>query len=322
MKKCLICILLIASITLTGCQKSSNVFLSYENTVATTDHSVDNKITEGDFLAKNITVVSDKDNIGGDEILTSGATLLINVTDNKVVYADHVYDKMYPASLTKLLTALVVFQYGELTDAVTVSSNAPRIADVGAKVCGFKEGDVISLTALLNSMLIYSGNDAAIAIAEHVGGSEEGFVQLMNKEAQKIGAVQSNFVNSHGLHDDTQYTTAYDIYLIMNELLTYDSFRNLINTNSYTAVYKNKDGNDQEKTLNTTNSYLGNETEAVPGITVIGGLSGSTNKAGNCLILLCKDNKGKEYISLIMNAVDNATLYTQMNHLLSLVVNE
>lgn len=320
MKKRYLCVLLIASITLAGCQKTSKEFLTYEDTVAATDQSINNRITEGDFSAKNITVVSDKDNIGGDELLTSGSTLLINVTDNKVIYADRVYDRMYPASLTKLLTAFVVCQNGELTDAVTVSSNATQIADIGAKVCGFEDGDVISLEALLNSMLIHSGNDAAIAIAEHVGQSEEGFVQMMNKEAQKIGAVQSNFVNSHGLHDNSQYSTAYDIYLILNELLSFDTFRNMINTNSYTVVYKNEDGNDQEKTLNTTNSYLSNEAEAVPGITVIGGLSGSTNKAGSCLVLLCKDNMGKEYISLILDATDKDTLYTQMNHLLSLAL--
>ncbi|HWT75676.1 MAG TPA: serine hydrolase [Mobilitalea sp.] len=318
MKKRLLCTLMIASIAFTGCQNSSNELLAYKDTAVAKGQSVDNRITQADYFAKNITVVTKEDNVGGDQQLTSGATLLIDVTDNKVIYADHAFDKMYPASLTKLLTALVVFKYGEMTDSVTVSENAFKIADIGAKVCGYKEGDVLTLDTLLNSLLIYSGNDAAIAIAEHVGGSEEAFVTMMNKEAQSIGAVQSNFMNSHGLHDDNQFTTVYDMYLIMNELLTYDTFRSIISKNTYTSEYKNKDGNDQEKAFDSTNSYLNGDAEPVSGISITGGLSGATNKAGNCLILLCKDSKGKEYISLILNASDSDTLYSQMNHLLSM----
>ena len=117
------------------------------------------------------------------------------------------------------MTALVVLKKGELTDSVTVSYNASHIPVAGAKVCGFEEGDVITMDALLHCLLIYSGNDAGIAIAEHMSGSEENFVRIMNSEAKRIGASHTNFVNSHGLHDDNHYTTAYDMYLIFNELI-------------------------------------------------------------------------------------------------------
>jgi D-alanyl-D-alanine carboxypeptidase len=245
--------------------------------------------------------------------------LLVNTTDKEVLYADHVYDRRYPASLTKLLTALVVLRYGEMTDYVTISYNASHISEPGAKVCGYKEGDIISLEALLNSLLIYSGNDAAIAVADHVGGSEEAFVKKMNEEAVKIGAVHSNFVNSNGLHDDSQYTTAYDMYLIFHELMTYDTFRSIISTDSYTAVYTDKDGNEKQKTLNATNLYLSGEEEAPEGIVVVGGKTGTTKKAGNCLILLSKDDTSKEYVSIILKASDSNQLYSQMSHLLSFV---
>jgi len=321
MKKSLLFIIILVMAFFVGCQKASNKFLAYEDT-AVSSESNDNQITQGDFFAKNIAVVSDTDNHGGDEQLTSGATLLINVTDNKIIYSDHIFDKMYPASLTKLLTALVVLKDGELTDSVTVSENATNIADIGAKVCGYHEGDVLTLEALLNSLIIFSGNDAAIAIAEHLGGSEEAFADMMNKEASKIGAIDSNFVNAHGLHDDNQYTTAYDIYIVINNLLSYDTFRTIVSTSSYTASYSDGDGNDKQKTLVSTNKYLKGEEEVPEGIEVIGGLSGSTNKAGNCLVLLSKDSNGREYISLIMNAVDSDTLYSQMNHLLSLALVE
>lgn len=322
MKKSYICILMIATIAFAGCQNSSDEFLAYKDTSVTSGYSVDNRITEGNFFAEDIAVITTEDNKGGDEMLTSGATLLIDVTDNKVIYADHAFDRMYPASLTKLLTALVVLKYGELTDSVKVSDNAVKIADVGAKVCGFEEGDILTLDSLLSSLLIYSGNDAAIAIAEHVGDSETVFVDMMNKEAKSIGAVHSNFTNSHGLHDGNQYTTAYDMYLIINELLSYDTFRSIISTKTYTVKYKDEDGDEQQKTLNTTNEYLSGDQETTNSFEIIGGISGATNKAGNCLVLLSNDSKGKEYISLILNASDNNTLYSQMNHLLSLAVEE
>lgn len=317
MKKSFVCLLILTSITLTGCNNLSGEILTYEDTVGASGQNLDYQITQGDFFAKNLAVISEENSQVQDELLTSGATLLIDVTHSEAKYAAHIYDKMYPASLTKLLTALVVLKYGEITDMVTISSNAPKIANIGGKVCGFNEGDNITLETLLNCLLIYSGNDAAIAIAEHVARSEEEFVLLMNEEAHKIGAVHSNFINCHGLHDDMQYTTAYDMYLIMNELLSYDTFRAIINTSEYKAVYKASDGTELDKTFYTTNNYLSGDEEITSGFQVKGGISGSTNKAGKCMLLLCEDKKGIEYISLILNAPDNDTLYTQMNHLLT-----
>ena len=320
MKKYFICLLSLAIISFAGCQKTSDTFLTFENNIAAMNPSIDNQVTQGTFFAENIAVVSEKENMGGDEQLTSGAILLINVTNQEVVYADHVFDKMYPAGLTKLLTALVVLQYGELSDTVTVSSNATKIADIGAKVCGYKEGDILSLESLLYSLLISSGNDAAIAIAEHVGGSEEGFVAMMNQEARRVGAVHSNFINSHGLHNDNQYTTAYDIYLICNELLKTDMFKTLINTTSYTIEYKDQSGNLQEMTLESTNSkWRDRDNEELSSKTsIVGGLSGTTKKSGYCQVLLSENDKNEEFISIILNASDTQKLDSEILHLLSL----
>ncbi len=306
--------------SLGGCQKSSGGdYLSFQDMTASSGYALDNNLTKADFFAKNLIIVTEEENQGEDTNLDSGSSLLMNITDKKEIYADNVYDRLYPASLTKLMTALVVFQYGELTDSVTVSYDASHITEGGAKLCGFHEGDVISMEALLKSLLIYSGNDAAIAIADHVGTSEESFVALMNEGAKKIGAVHTNFVNSNGLHDDNQYTTAYDMYLIFNELLKYETFRSIIGTDSYTAVYKDSKGNDLEKTFVATNAYLKGEATAPEGIEVLGGKTGTTSKAGNCLVLLSKDSAQKEYISVIMKASDSTSLYSQMTYMLSLI---
>lgn len=318
MKKCLLSLLSITVISFAGCQQSSDTFLAYEDTVNTVDHSVDHQVTQSTFFAQDIAVVTENENIGGDELLTSGAILLINVTDNETIYADHVFDKMYPASLTKLLTALVVLQQGELTDTVAISNNAVKIADVGARVCGYEEGDIITLDALLYSLIISSGNDAAIAVAEHLGGSVEGFITMMNQEAQRIGAIHSNFVNPHGLHDDNQYTTAYDIYLVMNELLKHDKFREIISSNSYTVEYVNKNGNPLTMNLSSTNTNWNDESEVPAKLHILGGLSGTTSKAGRCQVILSKNNKEQEFISIILKATDDETMNSQAFHLLSL----
>lgn len=318
MKKRILCLVAAAVILLNGCGKSSDQFLAYTYKEGGTVCSAASQLMQADFFAKDLTVVTEQDNDGNDTELTAKASLLVNRTDNNVIYADNVYNKLYPASLTKLLTALIVLKYSELTDMVTVSYNASHITESGAKVCGFAEGDQISLEEMLNSMLVYSGNDAAVAIAEHVGGSVEDFVKMMNQEAKRIGAVHSNFVNPNGLHDDKQYTTAYDLYLIFNELLKYDTFRSIINQASYTANYKDKDGNDKEKTFRTTDLYLKGDKVLDSDLTVIGGKTGTTSKAGNCLILLSKDKLSKEYISVILKASGSEDLYAEMTHLLSL----
>lgn len=317
MRKCTIGLIILASIILCACQNSSNQLLTYEDSLSVSGRFIDNQLTEGEFFAEDLAIITEEDDFIIDELLSSGATLLVNVTDEKVIYADHEFDKLYPASLTKLLTALVALRYGELTDNVTISYNASHIKEGNAKLCGFEEGDVISLESLLYCMLIYSGNDAALAVAEHISGSEEKFVAKMNETAVQIGAVHSNFMNSHGLHDDNHYTTAYDIYLIINELIKYDTFRSIINSASYTAEYTDKDLKEKQRTYLSTNLFITGEEELEADYEVIGGKTGSTRKAGNCLALVSKSTKGKEYISIILNATDRDNLYSQMSHLIS-----
>ncbi len=317
MKKRILSITVAVLLFLNGCQSAPSEFMLYQDTVSSSGYSTDSRLTAGDLFAENLVVIPKEEDIGNDEQLTSSASLLVDITDHKVVYADHVYDRLYPASLTKLMTALIAIRYGELTDMVTFSNNASHITEIGAKVCGFEEGDTISLEALLNSMLVYSGNDAAIAIAEHVGGSVETFAQMMNDEAVKIGAVHTNFVNPNGLHDDNQYTTAYDLYLIFNELIQYDTARSIIKSSSYEAEYTDKDGNSEHKTFDSTILYLDGEKTLDPVLEVIGGKSGTTSKAGNCLVLLVKDSQGKEYVAVILKASGKEALYSQMTYLLT-----
>lgn len=313
---------LLVLLLLTGCSSSTEPLMKYSETNANgieftaSNDSIDEY---ADLFGENLCVIPLKSDKGGDGNLAAEATLLVDNTDNNMLYADNIYEKLYPASITKVMTALVTLKNADLSETVTVSYNASHITEVGASLCGLNEGDKIKLEDLLNMFLISSGNDAGIAIAEHVAGSEEAFAQMMNELAKKLGATHSNFVNSHGLHDENHYTTAYDIYLIFREALKQPTFVDIISEKSYKVTYTNANGSQIDKEYSTTNLYLkGNE--AMPdGITVIGGKTGTTNKAGSCLVLYSKDKSDKEYISVILKSDSKASLYSQMSYLLKFI---
>ena len=317
-KRCrIISIALIASFVLTGCQTDVSIFNNYDVILP---HDGQNAFgtKEQQLFSSNICVVPKKKQSEKDLFMTAGASLIFDNTDNKMLYADNIYQKMYPASTTKILTALVALKYGNLDDVVTIGYNATHITEYEAKLCGFAEGDKITLKKLLYSFLICSGNDAGIAIAEHISGSVEKFAELMNKEAKSLGCSGSNFVNPHGLHDDNHYTTPYDLYLVFHELLNYDVFMDIINQSSYKAEFKGADGSKKTLWFSSTDKYLLGSAKAPDGVTVIGGKTGTTSMAGSNLILYTKNDNGKDYISVVMHASDSFSLYSQMSHLLEM----
>lgn len=255
------------------------------------------------------------------ETMTAKAALLINISDQEAIYAYHVYDQIYPASITKIMTALLAFELGNLSQTVTISDSAAHISFSGAKLCGFNSGDKIILEDLLTCMLVYSGNDSSVAVADHLAGSEEAFVQLMNEKAIELGASQTNYCNSHGLPDDNHVTTAYDTYLIMNELFHYDKFLSIISKTMYTASYQSEKGT-VTKTFHSTNGYFTGTYQAPEGIKILGGKTGTTGKAGCCIALFVSAPDGKVYIAELFGAESADALYQEMNQLLEKIVGE
>ncbi|MFA9463621.1 MAG: D-alanyl-D-alanine carboxypeptidase family protein [Velocimicrobium sp.] len=257
-----------------------------------------------------------------DSTMTAESSLIFDTTDQTILYQNNVYEQLYPASITKLMTAYVTFKYANLDDIVTFSYNASHITESGAKLCGFQEGDQVKLSNLLCALLVYSGNDAGVAIAEHVSGSVEAFADLMNKEARTLGATGSHFVNPHGLHDKNHYTTTYDIYLILNELIKNDDFVQMIHSSQVLVPYQDKNGNQFSDTFSTTNQYLLGTTKSPNDVTVIGGKTGTTSKAGSCLAIYSQGENGHFYISIIFKAENKQSLYNQMTQLLHLITKE
>lgn len=304
-----------------GCAGSSPALLSYTDTDIYNSYDIMNytDTVVSDLSGEQFCIVTEEQNHMIDEAITAPSVLLAGVDSNEVIFANNVYEQKYPASVTKLLTALVTLKYANLDDVATVSYNASHIPVAGAKLCGFEEGDRISVETLLGSLLVYSGNDAGIVLAEHIAGSEEAFVNLMNEEAHALGAVDTHFTNSHGLHDDEHYTTVYDMYLVFRELLEYETFLAFLNLPEYTAEYRDALGNPVSREFESTNLYFTGQADAPSGITVIGGKTGTTSNAGCCLILYFRDGSGNGYIAEIFDADSQTELYEQMSHLMELV---
>lgn len=245
------------------------------------------------------------------------ASSLFDLENKNVLYSWQSHERLYPASTTKIMTALLALENGNLEDTVTISKTAAAASfPSDAQVCGLREGEVWTLEDLLNALLLYSGNDAASAIAEHIAGTEESFVNMMNSRARELMANNTHFTNPHGLHDDEHYTTAYDLYLIFNECIKNEHFVEIISSDSYTAVYTAADGSQQEMTFTPTNLYAKGVIEEPDNVTIVGGKTGTTDEAGCCLILLVRDSQNRPYISIVMGAPDKSTLYEDMTSLI------
>ena len=284
------------------------------------DSVEENEDTAVPFARDLCVVDSDVSENTDVDMSQAGSAALFSIDDNGTIYAKSAHERMAPASLTKIMTALVALKYGSPDDVLIASANV-KISESGATTCGLKEGDQMTLTQALHALLINSANDAAIMIAEGISGSTEAFCDLMNQEARALGATNCNFVNPHGLTAEEHYVTAYDMYLIFNEALHYDLIDEIIAMPSYTTTYKDKDGNDKVLSVNSTNLYLQGQKDAPGSVTVIGGKTGTTNAAKNCLILLSRSTSGKSYISVILRSESRDTLYDEMTDLLDEIKN-
>ena len=279
--------------------------------ILNTDHT-----TVADSFASGLCVADTDVTEGATVDLSSvGAAGLFDIQSAEVIYGRNLHEKLYPASLTKVMTAFVALKYGNLDDVLTATENV-EIDVPGAQLFGLKEGDQMTLNQALHLLLINSANDVAVLIAEYVGGSVEGFAQMMNDEAAAMGATNTHFVNPHGLSNDNHYTTAYDLYLMFNAAIQYPEFCQIIAMDSYTTTYLHN-GEQKEATVSSTNQYFMRNYTAPGNITVLGGKTGTTNAAGNCLLLLVKDASGNQYISIILRARERGILYEKMNGLLS-----
>ena len=228
---------------LTGCGNISYTFpYNVNSNVSSFNVLAGTGTGKADAFASDLCVVTeDRMGDGSVDMTQASAAVLFDVNNREVLYSKNAHERLYPASLTKVMTALVALKNASL-DTVLTATDSVKINESGAQLCGLKSGDTMTLDQALHILLMYSTNDAAMLIAENVGGSVDHFVEMMNEEAMRLGATNTSFANPHGLSDDNHFTTAYDLYLIFNEAIKYDSFNEIIHMTSYQTTFYDKDG--------------------------------------------------------------------------------
>ena len=232
------------------------------------------------------------------------AAYIAEPSTGKIIYEKNAHEKLYPASTTKILTALVVMEKCQLTDKAKVSKKAISLVPEGYSNANLKVGEEIDIKTLLYALLIPSANEAANVLAEHVSGSVEEFANLCNTRAKELGCENLHFVNPNGIHNSDHYCTAYDLYLIAKECQKHEVFNEIVKTTSFTVpatnIYTKND-----RTFKNTNymilpNYKSYYYEYCTGIK-----TGTTTPAGECLVASSSHNN-IDLISVVLGGGTNS----------------
>lgn len=275
-----------------------------------TQNSVQNDFQETDPLTPELTETPTPEPAPevqkvSNEYLHSTHAVLIRAEDGAVMMDKAASEQAYPASITKIMTAILAIEnFTDLEEKLTVPEDIfTELTEQGASVAGFDPYEQVSVRSLLYGVLLPSGADACITLADQLAGSEEGFVQMMNEKASEIGMENTHFMNCTGLHDAQHYTTCADLAVLMRYCLENDTFRTIITTRSYTteATSAHPSGITMHDSMFTKFDNSGISTTMSNGFTVEGGKTGFTDEAGQCLASFGNLN-GAEYILVTMGA--------------------
>ncbi len=254
------------------------------------DDIIDNDYESIDIIEEeSIHISLDEVNINSPLKVSARNAIAIDAESNQVLWNQNGYEIVPMASTTKILTALIAINYGDLDRKVTISKNASSIR--GSTV-GYSAGEEIAMKELLFGLMFRSGNDAAIAIAEDIGGSIEGFSNIMNDFAKNVGIIDSHFESPHGLDSSKHYSSAYDLAILTSKAMENSVFRECVGEK---VIYKDK--------YNFTRDYqnINKILYKIPGAN--GVKTGYTGGAGKCLVSSINHN-GKNIIIVVLNCVD------------------
>lgn len=233
--------------------------------------------------------------LDGDSLVAQSA-ILIDTDTGKVLFEKNMDQKMFPASLTKIMTAILAIENCKLDDIVTVNYNAISSIPSGYTTANLITDEQLTVKQLLEVLLLHSANDSANVLGMHIGGSIDSFVSMMNSKAKELQCENTNFTNTYGLHDENHYSTARDLAIIARYCMKNDSFRHLVAQTSCQIPPTNKH---EARTYNNTNNLIIPTSQYYYPF-AIGIKTGYTKEAGNCLISASKKD-GFETIAVILN---------------------
>ncbi len=293
------------------------------DTAQTPDQTTDNDSTTTDSVTEDAPPASSKPTdiyaaitdttvALGAEIGSSNA-ILIDLSEHTVLASKLSSEKIYPASMTKVMTLLVAVENMEsLTQTATVTKATVNYCyNEGASIAGFSANETVTVRDLLYGTILPSGADATMTLAECISGSEQAFVSLMNEKARELGLTGTRFVNTSGLHDPNHYSTVHDIALILKAALENEICYKVLTASSYITSYTSQhpNGLPLHSIVHTRVSSV-----IISGVTVMGGKTGFTPEAGQCLATFAIANDGKEYIFVSANAPDRTIPITDAEH--------
>ncbi|MEL7647068.1 MAG: D-alanyl-D-alanine carboxypeptidase family protein [Sedimentibacter sp.] len=245
--------------------------------------------------------------------------VLIDADTGTILSSKRADQKMYPASTTKIMTAILAIEMGNLSDVITVDDDTPY--EIEGSHIALEPGEILTLKDLLYALMLPSANDAASAIAKHYGGTTENFVKLMNEKAKELGAYNTHFANPHGLHDENHYTTAADLALISKYAMENETFRKIVSTTKYEIQPTNKKSetryfttlnkllyNTSSNQIYVNGSYISPYYQYATGVK-----TGYTPEAGNCLVASASQN-GTNLIAVAMKGV-SLEMYQDVHNL-------
>ena len=245
------------------------------------------------ILFTNFTIVY-AENANEPDLISKAAILIDNKT-NKVLYDKNSNERMFPASTTKILTAILVLENCDLNETVTASYDAIMSIPEGYVTANIDGEEQLTVEQLLELLLVHSANDAANVLAEYVGGSIESFVSMMNTKVNELGLTNTRFTNAYGLQDEEHYTTAYDLSIIMQYCLENDDFRRIAGSASCSIPATNK--SDVRSYVSTNQLIVPDNPNYYSYVTV--GKTGFTTEAGECLVS-CAYRNDLELICVVL----------------------
>lgn len=245
--------------------------------------------------------------------LATDTYVVIDARTGEKIIGKNETEKMYPASLTKILTSLLLIENKKMDDILTVSKNA---SEVGESSINVQENEKISAKDILYATMLHSANDAAYVAGESVSGDAESFAKLMNERAKQAGAESSNFVTPNGLHDKNHYTTAMDLALITKDAIAYEEFREVIKTKEYKMSRTEEDVPMKVSNLNRMLFPVFNGSKSYYNAFSEGGKTGYTKQAGNCLMEVVK----KDDSEFIVITLKSSEIYPDTNAIINYVL--
>ncbi len=267
-------------------------------------------------------VVADKEEIHAEPFIENTyAALMVNNDTKECIVAHNVHERIYPASMTKLLTGIVVcdaIEAGEISlDEVIELDHEIALGNIYAVQSDLHTGSKITVRNLLTALMLSSYNDYAVILGERISGSVDAFVERMNAKARSIGATCTHFSNPHGLDALDHYTTAYDLYLIVNTAAEYPILQEIDLYSDYTYTYEDAAGNVWEDTATATNHFITDRGTLPSNITIGTWKTGTTGGAGNCLTMEATINN-VSYTMLVQDRYSKEDLYDTYSVLFNL----